>query len=95
MVMFIKTIKAGNHTYVQIVESYKENGISKHRILLNLGRIENIKTKSFKRLIDSLYELIEAKQFNTENISEADILNYGFIAYKKLWESFGMLSTPI
>ena len=37
--MFLKTIKAGNHTYAQIVESYKENGISKHRILLNFGRV--------------------------------------------------------
>ena len=91
--MFVKNIKAGNHTYVQIVESYKENGISKHRVLLNLGRIENIKgNKGFKRMIDSLYELMEINKLNIDDISSADILNYGYIAYKKLWDNFGLSS---
>ncbi len=56
--MFLKTIKAGNHTYAQIVESYKENGISKHRILLNFGRVESIKeSRGIKKLIRSLSAL--------------------------------------
>jgi len=86
MVMFLKTIKAGNHTYAQIVESYKENGISKHRILLNFGRVESIKeSRGIKKLLRSLSALIEGKDIKAEEIPEGVMFNYGYLPYKKLW----------
>ena len=82
--MFLKIIKAGNHTYAQIVESYKENGISKHRILLNFGRVETIKkSRGIKKMLRSLYSLIEGKDIEPENVPEGVMFNYGFNAYKK------------
>jgi hypothetical protein len=84
--MFLKTIKAGNHTYAQIVESYKENGISKHRILLNFGRVESIKeSRGIKKLLRSLSALIEGKDIKAEEIPEGVMFNYGYLPYKKLW----------
>ncbi len=84
--MFLKTIKAGNHTYAQIVESYKENGISKHRILLNFGRIESIKeSRGIKKLLRSLSALVEGKDIKAEEIPEGVMFNYGYLPYKKIW----------
>jgi transposase len=89
--MFLKTIKAGNHTYAQIVESYKENGISKHRILLNFGRVESIKEKrGIKKLIRSLSALVEGKDIKAEEIPEGVMFNYGYLPYKKLWNDLDM-----
>ncbi len=89
--MFLKTIKAGNHTYAQIVESYKENGISKHRILLNFGRVESIKeSRGIKKLIRSLSALVEGKDIKAEEIPEGVMFNYGYLPYKKLWNDLDM-----
>lgn len=83
--MFLKTIKAGNHTYAQIVESYKENGISKHRILLNFGRVESIKeSRGIKKLIRSLSALVEGKDIKAEEIPEGVMFNYGYLVNTEL-----------
>lgn len=35
--MFLKITKSKKVDYVQLIESYRENGKTKHRVLLNLG----------------------------------------------------------
>ena len=38
--MFVRTVVARGHTYIRIVESYRENGKSRQRILFTLGRLD-------------------------------------------------------
>lgn len=91
--MFIKITKSGNHHYAQLVESYRKDGNTKHRVLLNLGRLDHIKNNpSFQNLAIRLAELSALKEkINTiEDISDAQIFNYGYLAYRRLWEQFDL-----
>lgn len=90
--MFIKTTKSGNHHYAQLVESYRKDGNTKHRVLLNLGRLDQIKNNpSFQNLAVRLAELSALKETNNiEDISDAQIFNYGYLAYRRLWEQFDL-----
>lgn len=89
--MFIKITKSGNHHYAQLVQSYRKDGHTKHRVMLNLGRLDQIKNNaSFQHLAARLAELSALKEEtnNIEDISEAQIFNYGYLAYRRLWEQF-------
>lgn len=89
--MFIKVTKSGKYQYAQLVESYREKGKIRHRVMLNLGRLDQIENNpSFQRLAARLAELSAVKQDapRLEDISEAEILNYGYLAYRRLWEQF-------
>jgi len=41
--MFIKTTKSGKYEYCQVVHSYKEGGVTRHKVLFGLGRLDKIK----------------------------------------------------
>lgn len=42
--MFVKATKAKGYTYINIVESYRdETGVSRHKILYNFGRLDELK----------------------------------------------------
>jgi len=60
--MFVKVTKSGKHKYVQLVSPYRENGAVKHKVLLNLGRLDQIENnESIKRLAIRLQELSGVK----------------------------------
>lgn len=91
--MFIKVTKSGKYEYAQLVEAYRENGVVRHRVLLNFGRLDHIRNHpSFQRLALKLAELsaVETNIHTIEDISEAEISNYGYLAYRGLWEQFGL-----
>ena len=90
--MFIKITKSGKYEYVQLVRSYRYNNKIKHQVLLNLGRLDQIKDNpSFQHLAIRLQEISNLKnQINIDNISDAEIVNWGYIIYKKLWKEFGL-----
>jgi transposase len=90
--MFIKITQSGNHHYAQLVQSYRKDGNTKHRVLLNLGRLDQIKNNpSFQHLAVRLAELSALKETHTmEDISDAQIFNYGYLAYRRLWEQFDL-----
>jgi len=90
--MFIKITKSGKYEYIQLVRSYRYNNNIKHQVLLNLGRLDQIKDNpSFQHLAIRLQEISNLKnQINIDNISEAEIVNWGYIIYKKLWKEFGL-----
>jgi len=97
--MFIKTTRAHGREYIKLVESYKENGKSRHRVLYNFGRADMIKQdESFLRIVRRLCE-VAGLPSSDENFfengglgdcSEATMLNYGYLAYRKLWEDLGI-----
>lgn len=90
--MFVKITKSGKYKYVQLVRSYRYNNNIKHQVLLNLGRLDQIKDNpSFQHLAIRLQEISNLKnQINMDNISEAEIVNWGYIVYQKIWQEFGL-----
>jgi len=98
--LFIKTTKVKNYEYIKLVESYWEDGKSKHRVLYNFGRLDLIKKdESFLRAVKKLCELAEIpveKESGViesdllDNSGEAEIYNYGYLAYLKLWKTLGI-----
>jgi transposase len=90
--MFIKITKSGKYQYVQLVTAYRENGVVKHKVLLNLGRLDQIQNNpSIQRLAIRLQELSGLKnRVDLTALSEARIVNWGYIVYRKIWEQFGL-----
>jgi len=94
--VFIKTTKSKNYEYINLVESYREDGTTKHRVLYNFGRRDLIKNdKMFINIVKKLCEIAEIPTFEERkaalyDCSEAIMLNYGYIAYAKLWEELGI-----
>ena len=77
--MFVKITKSGKYKYAQAVESYKQNGVTHHRVLFNLGRLDAIKgSDSFANFASRLLELTGKKQgLSLDDLSEAEMSNWG------------------
>lgn len=90
--MFIKITKSGPYEYAYLVRSYREDNTTKHEYLFNLGRLDQIEgNKSFQNLAKRLLELSQAKDMvSLDTFSEAQILNWGYIVYQKIWQEFGL-----
>lgn len=88
--MFIKITRSKNYQYVQLVESYREGGQIKHRVLLNLGRLDMLASDpSIQRVAHRLLELCSAsKSVDLLSSSEADVVNWGYAVYRRLWRDF-------
>jgi len=93
--MFIKITKSGKYQYAQMVESYRQNGNTKHKVLLNLGRLDRIENNpEFQNLARRLTELSRAQGVvNLNDISEAEVVNWGYNVYRKIWDRFGIGET--
>ena len=98
--MFIKTTKSKDYEYIKLVESYRENGTTKHRVLYNFGRADQIKKdESFLNVVKRLCEIAEITIDNDpeadnksifDNCNEATFYNYGYLAYLKLWKELAI-----
>jgi len=98
--LFIKTTKVKNYEYIKLVESYWENGKSKHRVLYNFGRLDVIKQdESFLNAIEKLCGILDItveketqpdEGSPLDDCSEAEFYNYGYLAYLKLWKELGI-----
>lgn len=91
--MFIKLNKSKNRTYVQLVQSYRENGKTKHEVLFNFGNLDELQQNpSLKSVASKLLELAGVSStLNTVDISsEAEIFNWGYLVYKNLWGKFNL-----
>jgi len=55
--MFIKRTKLNNTTYIQITKSFRANNKVRHKVIMNLGRNENISKKDIDDLIAVLQKL--------------------------------------
>jgi len=88
--MFIKLTKSGKNEYAYIVRSYREDGKTKHEYLFNLGRLDEIQNNpSFERLGLRILELAQSKKaIAMDKLSEAKMLNWGYLIYKKIWNEF-------
>src|SRR5271154_218069 len=80
--------------YVRIVESYRdESGVSRMRTLLNLGKLDDKKIASLKRLGSKLFEVAggDPSALTERNIVELGRYNYGYVLVcKKIVSYYGL-----
>lgn len=90
--MFIKITKSGKYEYAQLVQSYREDGRTKHKVMMNLGRLDQIAgNPSFQRIAVRLQELSGVKRrVDLNTVSEGQIVNYGYVVYRKLFKELGI-----
>ena len=89
--MFLKVVKSKGNEYLRIVESYREGGKVRHRIVLNLGRLDQIEgNPSFQRLGERLLELSRGSFVNLKDASEGELFNYGYTVHEKIWNDFDL-----
>ena len=97
--MFIKTTRSGKYEYLQIVETVREGGRITHKVRFNLGRKDAIvnnpewQTLAAKlAVLTGLEKPAEKKKSSLDglDLTEGIILNWGYVAYRKLWESLGL-----
>ena len=51
--MFIKITRVKGYEYIKLVESYRENGTTRHRVLYNFGHADLVKkNESYGSLLD-------------------------------------------
>ncbi len=91
--MFIKTTKSRNHTYLQIVESYRMDGKVKHKVLLNLGRLDVLRQdRTLETIGRKLLTLSGMDANSISDMKEVKRLCYGHVVYEKIWEKLGLFT---
>ena len=92
--MYVRTVKNNQgKEYLRIVESYRENGKNKQKIIANLGRIDTISRKEVENIVDKLVQIYDIKGYvNLNSVEEApDKKNYGIkVIVDKLFERYEM-----
>ncbi|PNR95585.1 IS1634 family transposase [Petrotoga olearia] len=92
--MYVRTVKNNQgKEYLRIVESYRENGKNKQKIIANLGRIDTISRKEVENIVDKLVQIYDIKGYvNLNSVEEApDKKNYGVkVIVDRLFERYEM-----
>ena len=92
--MFVKATRSKGRDYLKIVESYRENGKSKHRTVVNLGRADVLAESGLENIIRGLQKYLKRKTAEQNNICDISTLkeisrvNYGFVAFQTLWNKY-------
>ena len=91
--MYVRVNKSKNHKYVTIMKNYRENGKVKQKLVASLGRLDNLSINEAENIASKLVEIVKSKKKlveknKIEEIEELDRLNYGYIAYKSVWNRF-------
>ena len=95
--MFVKAIRSGEHTYLQIVRSVRKNGVPTHEVMADLGRVDRLAGAQLDQVIDALQKYAVKRQTSgyghlrdLRQMAEKDRVNYGWVVYRKLWAQFGL-----
>lgn len=89
--MFVKKTKSKNYTYLQLVESYRQEGQTRHKVIANLGRLDQLMADDTLKTIGSkLLSIADSPLVDLENVIELRRLCYGHTVYEKLWGKLGM-----
>jgi transposase len=90
--MFARVITSKGKKYLNIITTYRDGKQVKQKVVANLGRIDELNTASIENLASKLLDIVNSdKKLNDKvipHIEELDRYNYGFIAYKNIWNRF-------
>ena len=88
--MFIKVTKSKNYNYLQIVESYREGSNTRHRVIANLGRYDELQgNEQIMRLANRLLK-IAGQDPEELQFEELQRLHYGHKVYENIWNKFNL-----
>lgn len=92
--MFARVITSRGRKYLNIINGYRDSdGKVKQKVIANLGKVDELNKTSIEKIAVKLLESIDSKKVvrdkaNKPNLEEIDRYNYGFIAYKSIWNRF-------
>lgn len=90
--MFARVITSKGHKYLNIIDTYRDGKKIKQRVIANLGRVDELNKTSIENLAAKLLEIIDSdKKLDDKivpHIEELNRYNYGFIAYRNIWNRF-------
>lgn len=88
--MFIREIKTQGKTYLNLVESYRENGKTKHRSIGSFGRLDNLRnTEQIRRVAVSLLRYCNGTRLDITTAEEKSRKIWGApVVIRKLWDEF-------
>lgn len=87
---FLRVEKKTSGTYLRIIQSYKEQGIPKHKTLYSLGKVEDYNSDQLERIATKLLELSgkNIEEVIGGDFQELNRVNYGYaLVIKKLWKN--------
>lgn len=93
--MFVKVTSVAGKHYAKFVESYRENGKVKHRVIMNLGAIENYPQSALLSLVNAIqkYSLKSTLpvtsgegSIDVNSLSGGKTTCYGYLPYKAVWK---------
>jgi len=75
--MFLKKTHSEGKIYLQVVQSYRdENGISRHKVICNLGRLDKLRHNENARKI--LLELLDLLLSDADKSSKEEPIQQSF-----------------
>jgi len=90
---FLRSEKKKSGTYLRIIQSYKEDGKSKHKTLYSLGKLEDYTPDQLERIAKKLMILAgrEIRNLIGDELHEQGRYNYGYaLMIQKLWCVFNL-----
>lgn len=90
---FIRAEKKKSGTYLRIIQSYKEDGKSKHKTLYSLGKVEDYSADQLEKMAKKLLKLAgrNYEELLGESFKELGRYNYGYgLVLSKLWDVFNV-----
>jgi hypothetical protein len=96
--MFVRIKKSGPRQYLQVVESYWEEGATKQRVIATLGRLDHLQAQGdIDGLLKSLSRFSEhvkvTKAYSTGHMEARSSLRIGpSLVFERLWKETGISS---
>lgn len=88
---FLRIDKKASGRYMRILQSYKEDGKSKHRTLYSLGKVEDYSNDQLENIANKLLELAgrSLDQMTNDTFKELSRVNYGYaLVLQALWKVY-------
>mgnify|MGYP000849115267 FL=1 len=89
--MYTRLTRSGGRTYLQIVESYRQDGSVRQRVVANLGRLDQLQDKDLDPLINGLNRALGRSAAPAPKVEYDSALAYGdLFALQQLWAELGL-----
>jgi hypothetical protein len=89
--MYTKITQSGGRRYLQLVEGYRDDaGKVRHRVIANLGRIEDLTPEKLDPLINGLNRVLGRAENTASDLTHEPAQSYGDVfALHELWKDLG------
>lgn len=89
--MYTRLTRSGGRTYLQIVESFRQEGAVRQRVVANLGRLDQLQGKDLDPLINGLNRALGRSAEPAPKVEYDSALAYGdLFALQQLWAELGL-----